>query len=238
MLLNARKLERNGDREELILLAIEEISERKRATAHQEMLIGELNHRVKNVLATVQAIMTQTLRQSASLEDFKTAFAGRLHALAQAHNLLVQKEWIGADVGQIVKDVLMPYRTHEKSGVVAEGPGLVVRPQVGVALMLILHELATNAVKYGALSAPTGQLRVTWHREGEGPAERIHVRWREVGGPKVQAPLRQGFGTRLIERSTAHELGGEARLEFLEEGLRCELIFPWAGVPAKATGVA
>ena len=139
------------------------------------MLIGELNHRVKNVLATVQAIMTQTLRRSESLEDFSDTFSGRLHALAQAHNLLVEKEWVGADIGQIVKDTLAPYRTSDETRIVAEGPKLMVRPQVGVALMMILHELATNAVKYGALSAPGGKLSVTWRQSGSGEAERFHL---------------------------------------------------------------
>ncbi len=237
LLLNARKLMRNGGREDLILLAIEDITERKHAAAHQEMLIGELNHRVKNVLATVQAIMMQTSRGSASVEDFTKTFSGRLHALAQAHNLLVEKEWVGADVGQIVSDTLAPYRTSDEARVVAEGPRLMVRPQVGVALMMILHELATNALKYGALSVPAGKLLVTWHQNGAGKAERFHVRWNEAGGPRVTPPLRQGFGTKLIERSTTHELGGEARLEYLEEGVRCELIFPWAGRPEASAGV-
>ena len=229
LLLNARRLVRDGDREDLILLAIEDITERKHAAAHQEMLIGEMNHRVKNVLATVQALMSQTARRSGSLDDFTETFSGRLHALAQAHNLLVEKEWVGADVGQIVRDILAPYRTSDEARVVMEGPKLMVLPQAGVALMMVLHELATNALKYGALSAPAGRLLVTWHRDGEGEAERFHVRWKEVGGPKVTPPARQGFGTKLIERSTTQELGGTAWLEYLADGVRCELIFPWAG---------
>ncbi|WP_428391395.1 chemotaxis protein CheB [Lichenicoccus sp.] len=238
MMLNARRLQRNGHREPLILLAMEDITERKRAAAHQEMLVGELNHRVKNVLATVQAIMSQTLRRSGSLDDFAAAFEGRLHALAQAHNLLVQKEWVGAEIGDIVTSILAPYQTHDTSRIETEGARLGVRPQVGVALMMVLHELATNAVKYGALSVPGGKLTVRWHRHGEGPAERLHVKWSESGGPKVRPPSRQGFGTRLIERSTAHELGGAAHLDYLEEGLRCELIFPSPGKTEPSRGVA
>ncbi len=229
ILLNARKLIRSGGRQDLILLAVEDITERKNAIAHQEMLIGELNHRVKNVLATVQALMTQTSRRSESLEEFNDTFTGRLHALAQAHNLLVEKEWVGADVGQIVREILAPYRTKDEARVVVDGPKLMVRPQVGVALMMILHELATNALKYGALSVPAGRLLVTWHQGDDGEAERFHVRWNEEGGPKVRAPTRKGFGTKLIERSTTHELGGEARLEYREEGVHCELIFPSGG---------
>ena len=223
MLLNAAKLERNGGREELILLAIEEITERNHATSHQEMLIGELNHRVKNSLATVQALMTQTFRQGGTLDTFKEAFAGRLHALAKAHNILVEKEWVGTDIGQIVSEILAPYRTRDRARIVTDGPRIAIRPQVGVAFMMILHELATNAVKYGALSVPTGKLELAWHQDA---GDRVHLHWNETGGPAVTPPTRQGFGTRLIKRSTAHELGGEARLEYLEEGLRAELIFP------------
>ncbi len=238
VLLNGRRLERNGGRERLILLAAEEITERKRAAAHQEMLIGELNHRVKNVLSTVQAIMSQTLRQNGSFDEFAQAFEGRLRALAQAHDLLVEKEWVGADIGQIVEDVLAPYRTHGVDRIAVDGARLTLRPQAGVAVTMILHELATNAVKYGALSVPAGKLSVDWHRQGTGAAERLHVRWSESGGPKVAPPSRQGFGTKLIERSTAYELGGTATLEYLEEGLRCELIFPCAAGPGTATGVS
>jgi two-component system CheB/CheR fusion protein len=237
MLANARKLMRNGGREELILLAIEDITERKRDATRQEMLVGELNHRVKNVLATIQAIMSQTLRNSGSLEDFSTAFVGRLHALAQAHNLLADKEWVGTEVGQLIAQTVAPYRSEDGNRITVDGPHLTVRPRVGVALVMILHELATNAAKYGALSVPTGQLTVTWCRDGDGAAERIHLRWHETKGPKIKPPLRQGFGTKLIERSTAHELGGEARLEYPEEGFRCELTFPWAGSPAGQDGV-
>jgi len=127
VLLNARKLQRNGGRETLILLAMEEITERKRIAAHQELLIGELNHRVKNVLASVQAVAMQTMRQSTTLDMFGTAFLGRLHALAQAHSILVAREWVGAEVGQIVSEVLAP----NAGRVAAEGPKIALAPQVG-----------------------------------------------------------------------------------------------------------
>ena len=229
LLVNACKLDRDGIREELILLAIEEVTERNRIAAHQEMLIGELNHRVKNVLATVQAVMNQTLRRNTSLDDFKTAFAGRLHALARAHDLLFDNGWERTEISHLVTQTLSPYRSHDGVHVSTDSPRLALRPQAGVALVMILHELATNAAKYGALSVPTGQLRVMWQWDDSGPDKQILVRWSESGGPPVRPPSRQGFGTKLIERSTAHELGGKARLDYLEEGLRCELVFPWAG---------
>lgn len=236
MLVNARKLARK-DREDLILLAVEEITGRKRAAGHQDMLIGELNHRVKNMLSTVQAVAVQTVRQSATLDEFQVAFMGRLQAMARAHNLLAEQEWAGTGVGQLVEQTLAPYRMPGTAHISADGPRLTVRPQVGIALIMVLHELATNAAKYGALSVASGRLAVTWHRDGNGAGERIHLRWRETDGPKVTPPTRQGFGTKLIERSTAYELGGEARLDFLEDGLRCELIFPMAGTQEQPTGV-
>jgi two-component system, chemotaxis family, CheB/CheR fusion protein len=144
---------------------------------------------------------------------------------------------VGTEVSDLIAQTLAPYRSSGAARITAKGPRLMLRPQVGVALIMVLHELATNAAKYGALSVPTGQLAITWHENDEGPAARIHLDWSEMGGPKVTPPMRQGFGTKLIERSTAHELGGEARLEFLKEGLRCELIFPWAGRPAVPNGV-
>jgi two-component system, chemotaxis family, CheB/CheR fusion protein len=230
MLLNARKLTRNGGREDLILLAIEDVTDRKHAVARQDLLIGELNHRVKNVLATVQAIMNQTRRQVVSLEDFMTAFEGRLHALAQAHDLLATEAWTGTEIGQLVSRTLEPYRLRDTTRVVTTGPNVAVRPQAGVALVMIFHELATNAAKYGALSVPAGKLTIRWHRDGNPAAEQIRVRWVETEGPKVTRPARRGFGTRLIERSATNELGGEALLEYLADGFRCELIFPWASV--------
>jgi two-component system, chemotaxis family, CheB/CheR fusion protein len=202
------------------------------------MLVGELNHRVKNALATVQAVMTQTLRQSASLGEFTQAFTGRLHALAQAHDLLAAEEWAGTEIGELVSQTLAPYHTPGRGRIVVDGSSLPVLPYVGVALVMIVHELATNAAKYGALSVPTGRVAVAWRREGDPGGDQIHVEWTETGGPRVTPPSRQGFGTKLIERSTAHELGGEARLEYADEGFRCVLIFPWMDISNRTRGPA
>ena len=230
MLINARKLTRNGEREDLILLSVEEITERHRAAAHQEMLVSELSHRVKNVLATVQAIVSQTISQSASMDEFKIAFEGRLSALAHAHNLLVEEKWAGTAIRPLVVETLAPYRRQDAALTTVQGPDLTVPPQIGVALVMILHELATNAAKYGALSVPTGHLQVSWERSDSAVGPVIRIEWCETGGPTVTLPTRQGFGTKLIKRSAVYELGGEARLEYLPEGLRCELIFPPGGL--------
>jgi two-component system, chemotaxis family, CheB/CheR fusion protein len=227
MLINARKLQRPG-RPDLILVAIDDITIRSDAEAHRDVLISEMSHRVKNVLAAVQSIASQTLRQSGSLEGFKAAFNGRLHALAGAHDLLVDEGWAGSDMRQLVRRTLEPYRAGDVCGrITVDGPRLTLRTQTGVALTMILHELATNAAKYGALSTPNGTLDVNWQRENSGGQPQIRLRWIEAGGPPVKTPSRRGFGSELIERSTTHELHGQAILDYREEGLHGELTFPW-----------
>jgi two-component system, chemotaxis family, CheB/CheR fusion protein len=222
MLLNARRLSRDG-RRDLILLAIEDITVRSQTEAHRDVLIREMSHRVKNVLATVQAIASQTLSRSASLESFQDAFVGRLHALARAHDLLVDEGWASADIGQLVRLTLGPYRGAR---VQAEGPSLTVRPQVGVTLVMILHELATNAAKYGALSVPTGTVSIMWASDNWDGQSQIQLDWIETGGPPVEPPSRRGFGSTLIERGTDSDLHGKAVLDYRTEGLRCTLRFP------------
>jgi two-component system, chemotaxis family, CheB/CheR fusion protein len=225
MLINARKLQRSG-RPDLILVAIDDVTARRGAEAHRDVLISEMSHRVKNVLAAVQSIASQTLRQSGSLEGFKAAFNGRLHALASAHDLLVDEGWAGSDMRQLVRRTLEPYRAAGER-IRVNGPELTLRAQAGVALIMILHELATNAAKYGALSTPNGTLDVNWQQEDDGGGPQIRLRWIEAGGPPVKAPSRRGFGSELIERSTIHELHGQAVLNYREEGLHGELTFPW-----------
>jgi two-component system CheB/CheR fusion protein len=227
MLINARKLQRPG-RPDLILVAIDDITIRTGAEAHRDVLVSEMSHRVKNVLAAVQSIASQTLRQSGSPEGFKAAFNGRLHALASAHDLLVDEGWAGSDMCQLVRRTLEPYRAGAVGErITMDGPRLILSAQTGVALTMILHELATNAAKYGALSTLNGTLDVNWQREDSGGRPQIRLRWIEAGGPPVKTPSRRGFGSQLIEGSTTHELRGHATLDYREEGLHCELIFPW-----------
>jgi PAS domain S-box-containing protein len=203
-----------------------DIDDQKQAEAHREFLIAELNHRVKNMLATVQSVASHTLRQDMSLDDFKTAFAGRLHALARAHDLLANEGWSGADIGQLVRRTLEPYRTNGDERISMSGPKLSLPPQSGVALNMILHELATNATKYGALSEPGGFLEVTWQVDGGASRDSVRLTWIEAGGPPVKPPKRRGFGTQLIERSTTYELRGKAVLDYDEDGFRALLTFP------------
>lgn len=228
MVVNARKLQR-PDRADMILVAFDDVTVRTGVEAHRDMLISEMSHRVKNVLAAVQSIASQTLRQSGSLEGFKAAFNGRLQALASAHDLLVDEGWAGSDMRQLVLRTLEPYRAAGER-IAVNGPRLTLRAQAGVALTMILHELATNAAKYGALSTPNGTLDVNWEREDSNGRPQVRLHWIEAGGPPVRTPSRRGFGSELIQRSTTLELHGQATLDYREEGLRGELTFPWDGL--------
>ncbi|WP_375463474.1 sensor histidine kinase [uncultured Methylobacterium sp.] len=202
----------------------------RRASEHRELLINELNHRVKNTLATVQAFVTQTLRTAASLSEAREAIIARLIALAKAHDVLTAECWEGADLAQIVADAL---RVHAGDGQRCTWQGNPVRvtPRVALALSMMLHELATNAIKYGALSNATGSVAVSWalsSTDGPGPDAdlRLGLRWEERGGPTVTPPLRKGFGSRLIERGLANELSGEVRMHYESAGVVCTLEMP------------
>ncbi|WP_075213941.1 chemotaxis protein CheB [Mongoliimonas terrestris] len=224
MLLNARKLAHGGNRTELILLAIEDVTERHDADALRQTLINELSHRVKNMLAMVLSIGSQTLRQSASLDEFKLAFEGRMHSLARVHDLLVGENWGGADLGELVRRTMAPHGMEDR--ITAVGPSLTMTPEAGVAMAMVLNELATNAVKYGALSGDRGHLDVTWAVDSMADGPWIHLQWIESGGRPVTKPARRGFGSTLIERSITHQLCGTAALSFPAEGLRCDIAFP------------
>lgn len=193
-------------------------AEKAESQRHQQILIGELNHRVKNTLSVVQSLAHQTFRGNASPREAIASFEARLQALAAAHNLLTKQRWESASMAEIVRTTLAPFCTAERCRL--EGPELKVAPQTAVTLTLALHELATNASKYGALSAETGSIDVTWtDRDGE-----FSLVWQETGGPPVRAPASDGFGMRLIKRSLAAELRGTVDIDFDERGLRCTIV--------------
>ncbi|HET6520013.1 MAG TPA: HWE histidine kinase domain-containing protein [Geminicoccaceae bacterium] len=201
-----------------------EIDERRRAQEQQQLLLRELNHRVRNTLATVQSLVTQTLLSSPAPEAFAEAFTGRLMALAHVHTALTQSNWRGATLRGLALAELAPYRSSEgRDNVAIEGDAVSLPPQPALALSLALHELATNAAKHGALSVPEGRVGLSWSVRDTPDGAQLAVEWVESGGPPVAPPSRRGFGTRLIERIVAHELGGSSRLEFREEGVRCEV---------------
>jgi PAS domain S-box-containing protein len=198
----------------------DDITERKQVDRQKNLFIDELNHRVKNTLAIVQSIAAQTLRQTAEPKSFNEAFSGRLDALARAHSLLTTALWEGIGLGELVATALGPFESF-KGQILIQGPSVVIKPNGAVTLALVLHELATNAAKYGALGASTGRVSIAWAVEGS----TIFLRWSEVGGPHVEAPPRKGFGSRLISASAA-QLGGTAEISFAREGVRALLSFP------------
>jgi two-component sensor histidine kinase len=183
----------------------------------QNLLVEELNHRVKNTLAILQAIAVQTFRTASKVEREK--FEGRLGALAEAHNLLSREKWQGSDLNDVVSRVLQPYLMTSADRIKVSGPKVPLAPRRAVVLSMILHEIATNAAKYGALSNEAGSITLAWEVLREVDAPRLRLIWTESGGPPVTAPVRRGFGSRLIERSARDQLGGEATVDFLPRGV-------------------
>lgn len=205
-----------------------DITDRKQAEEQRTLLIHELNHRVKNTLATVQSIASQTLRNAPTMRDAKEALEGRLIALARAHDVLTRESWEGAELKEIVAQAVEPYASRGENRLHVTGPEIRLSPRMALALAMALQELATNAVKYGALSNATGEVRILWNVVPAEAAPHLHLRWEESGGPPVQAPSRRGFGSRLIERSLSQELNGVARIEFRPTGVVCTVDAPLA----------
>jgi PAS domain S-box-containing protein len=199
-----------------------DVSDRKAGEERQKLLLGELDHRVKNTLAMVQAIAAQTLRSSETLERFAEAFQTRLQALAQGHDLLTRAQWEAVSLRDLADLTLGP---HGVKRVRIGGPDVMLEPHVAISLHLALHELATNAAKYGALSVSAGCVRVNWAVVNR-PDRVLRIEWRESGGPPVSPPARRGFGSRLIERALAHQLDGEVNLGFDQAGVCCRIDVP------------
>jgi two-component sensor histidine kinase len=182
-----------------------------------ELLIDELNHRVKNTLAILQAIAVQTFRNASKAEREK--FEGRLGALAEAHNLLSTEKWQGSELQDVVGRVLQPYLLNNPERMRMSGPSVPLSPRLAVVMSMIVHEMATNAAKYGALSNDTGTIALDWQVIKENTGPKLRLVWTEAGGPPVVAPVQRGFGSRLIERSARDQLGGEATVDFLPRGV-------------------
>jgi PAS domain S-box-containing protein len=202
---------------------VRDISEAKRAAEHQKLLINELNHRVKNTLTTVQSIAAQTLRNSTSPEQARADLDGRLIALSRAHDVLTRENWDSANLREIIAQAVEPYSSRGEDRLHLKGPHVRLAPGTALALAMALQELATNAVKYGALSNSVGQIEIAWSVIARDEEQRLHLRWEEVGGPRVTPPTRRGFGTRLIERSLAQDLNGKVAIKFEPAGLLCTI---------------
>ncbi|HWT52827.1 MAG TPA: sensor histidine kinase, partial [Caulobacter sp.] len=184
----------------------------------QQLMINELNHRVKNTLMVVQSLARHSLRpgKGNDAQQGLPRFNDRIHALASAHDLLTRRSWEGADLGELLSETLQPYASQ----VSLEGPPLPLAPNAALALAMIFHELATNALKYGALSTEAGRVAVSWRQDGR---TRLSLTWRETGGPLVKPPKHKGFGSRLIATSLKGDLAGSAEFDYAPAGLTCVL---------------
>uniref|UniRef100_UPI0028A92B9D sensor histidine kinase n=1 Tax=Brevundimonas vesicularis TaxID=41276 RepID=UPI0028A92B9D len=199
-----------------------DITENVLAAQRQKLMIDELNHRVKNTLATVQSIAIQTARSNTDPASFAETFQSRIMALSHTHNLLTQSHWEGADLRAILEHETEAYGPTRIS---LNGPPVALEPAVVLSLGMIFHELATNAAKYGALHTPDGRILIDWGLADQRD-RKLKLSWREIGGPKVTVPDRRGFGSRLIERNIRHDLAGEIDLVYAPDGLIAELTVP------------
>jgi PAS domain S-box-containing protein len=198
-----------------------DITDRKRSEAQISVLAREAEHRAKNLLANVKAMVR--LSQADSIDGLKEAIEGRIEALANVHSLFARSRWAGAELATLVKQELSPYSRDGEVRTQIDGPAIMLKPDLAQAIAVTLHELATNAVKYGALSAATGQVRVEWSRAEDG---RLVLRWTEAGGPLVNPPTRRGFGTHVMEAMIRGHAKGDVRLDWHAEGLACEISLP------------
>jgi PAS domain S-box-containing protein len=199
----------------------QDITERKRSEAQITNLAHEAEHRTKNILATVLAMVR--FSHSDTPDDLKQLIEGRISALAKVHGLFVQSRWAGAELQTLVTQELSPYRGKTDACVRIDGPPVMLEPTTAQTIAMSLHELATNAAKYGSLSAADGRVEIAWSRLADG---RLRLRWIELGGPPVAPPTHRGFGTRVIERIIVGQLKGEVHFDWRDKGLACEIALP------------
>lgn len=207
---------------------LRDITARKQAQERQQMLMGELNHRIKNILATVQSLAYQTIRKTTDPGTFYEKFQGRLMALGKAHSLLTRSQWTGAGLRDIIEEQALPFREGKGQRILLTGNDVELSPEQAVVLGMVFHELLTNAVKHGSLSGITGRVRVDWQvRKDLYPGQTwLSLHWRENEGPIIHPPEHQGFGSVFIERSVRDQLNGNARLDYKPSGLVCLLEIP------------
>ncbi|BCG92526.1 sensor histidine kinase [Mesorhizobium sp. 131-2-1] len=227
-----RVIERDGDGKPTLIFGVNyDITERKLGDERQRLLLRELNHRVKNTLATVQALATQTVRHARQPSEFLEAFGARLQALGAAHNLLSDREWRGIGIHELVQIEAKPFDSAEQPRMTITGDDLLLTPDQAVGLGLILHELASNALQYGSLSVASGRVELGWKTQGRKGARRLVLTWRETGGPQVEPPDRHGFGSILIRRSLAKVISSAVKHEFRPDGVFAEISMPLEDLP-------
>ncbi|WP_201863628.1 PAS domain-containing protein [Microvirga soli] len=208
-----------------------DVTKHKQAEHRQQLLIRELHHRVKNTLATVQAIVGSTARTASSIDEFYQGFVGRIVSLARTHNLLTEDLWQKAALEDLIQTELGPYEDGARNRITVEGPHVELPSEAAVPIGMAIHELTTNAAKHGALSTFGGQVEVRWRVEPGEERPVLHFTWTEHGGPRVSTPTRQGFGSRLLQRVLATQLQADVSMDFPEEGLRFAMTLPIPGAP-------
>jgi two-component system CheB/CheR fusion protein len=209
-----------------VVVTFVDVSTIARAEHHQRLLVNELNHRVRNMLTVVISMATQTIRGAKSLEEFEKNYLGRVHALAAAYTLLSNESWKAVSLRDVVMEELRPFLTEALSNITVEGPPVPLQPQAALALGMAVHELTTNAVKYGALSVGTGHVSLTWRLEPGPEDQQLILQWIETGGPRVTPPTHRGFGMTLIERGLRQDMSAEVDLDFAPEGVKATLKAP------------
>jgi len=223
-------LVRDGEGQALRMIgALADVTDRKRAEAQQSLLLAELNHRVRNILAVITSLATQTIRRSRGLADFNDAFVGRLRALSRVHGLLTRSNWTTTTLDAVAREALAPHGADEVSAQIRiSGPSSKLSPRTAQAFSLLFHELGTNAAKYGALSVKDGVIELNWEiLPANGRQGRITIAWHERGGPAVAPPERRGFGSLLIEQTVRFELKGDCAVSYDPQGFRCRIELPW-----------
>lgn len=210
-----------------------DVTELREGEERQQLLINELNHRVKNVLATVQSIAAQTFRAAKLDSSVREKFEARLVALANAHSILAEESWGGAEIHDVLAQTLEPHADPGRLRI--QGPPARLSPKAALAISMAMHELATNAAKYGALSNATGRIDVTWTVDAPNPGT-LNLRWTETGGPVVSTPTRKGFGSRLIERNLAYDLDGVVKIDYRPQGVVCTIVSPLASAGDRRPG--
>ncbi|KQT41969.1 hypothetical protein ASG43_16925 [Aureimonas sp. Leaf454] len=208
-----------------------DVTDRKRAEEHSFLLNRELDHRVKNTLATVQTLVLQTLKDASVPTTVASAVAGRLQALARSHDVLTREAWASALMADVIEGALEPTRAEAGDRIHVDGPDIRLRPRIATMLSLAIHELGDNAMRHGALSSPKGTVDVRWS-VADG---RLRFTWREAGGPAVSPPTRPGYGIRIVERVLAAEFGGRAEIDFAGEGVVFRLDAPAEGLAVERT---
>ena len=204
-----------------------DVTGRKEGEAHLRLLLRELTHRSKNLLAVIQAMARQTARHAGSTESFLNQFSARLQALAASHDLLVRESWYGASLTELIRSQLAVYLDRDDAQVSMTGPDIVFKPEAAQNLGLALHELSINAARFGALSVPEGRVNIDWKLSGHGDAGiALEFDWREMLGPKVKARRKQGFGSVVIEKNLARSLDAKVDMSFDADGLRCHVVIP------------